>query len=74
MNQPLTKKQYETLEYLKQYHAEFGYMPSRKEISAKFGIAGGGAVFARIDRLRQKGYVEVVGGPRGYRLIKQIND
>jgi SOS-response transcriptional repressor LexA len=68
---PLTKKQYETLEYLKAYFTEHGYMPTRKEISLNFKIATGGAVFSRIQMLVKKGYIEITGGPRGYKIINQ---
>jgi SOS-response transcriptional repressor LexA len=67
--EPLTKKQYETLEYLKKYSEVNGYMPTRREISEYFGIATGGAVFGRIQMLVRKGYVEQTRGPRGYKII-----
>jgi SOS-response transcriptional repressor LexA len=68
--EPLTKKQYETLEFIKAYKAHHGFMPIQKEIAANFNIAMGGAINARIKQLIKKGYLTATGSARGLTIIE----
>ena len=68
---PLTKKQFEMLDFLTTYHGRYGYMPTHVEISKRFKIKVGGATTHRIETLVRKGYIKKDVGPRAFTLIKQ---
>ena len=68
--QPLSKIQYETLEYIKSYKLANGYMPTQKEIGIHFKISLGGATGQRMKKLIEKGYIQRTQGPRGYAIIE----
>ena len=74
-NKTLTKKQFETLDYLTKYFDEHQYMPSHSEISKRFKIEIGGGTMNRLDVLVKKGYIKIwAGQSRGITLIKQNNE
>ena len=62
----LTKTQYETLTYLKEYFKAHGYMPTHQEVAMKFGIQIGGSSSERFKQLEKKNAIKKTGGPRGY--------
>jgi len=74
-NKSLTKKQFETLDYITKYFDEHQYMPSHAEIAEWFQIDIGGGTAHRLGALVKKGYIKIwAGQPRGITLIKQNNE
>lgn len=65
---PLTKIQFETLDYLRNFYSDMGYMPSHSEISKSFGIKVGGGTTHRLESLAKAGYLKLTKGPRGITL------
>jgi DNA-binding MarR family transcriptional regulator len=63
----LTEKQYETLVVLARMLAEGDVVPSVAELARELGRSES-AVKSRLRYLVQAGYVEKVGGHRGWRL------
>jgi len=55
MRRPLTKRQKEVLDYVKQFIDEQGYAPSYREIAAHFGYGSVATVAEHIDSLVAKG-------------------
>ena len=54
----LTKKQAETLEYIKQYMAEHGYPPSVREICGGMGLSSPATAHSHLKELENKGYIK----------------
>lgn len=66
----LTDKQIEVLAYIRSHLEEFGYPPSRLEISTYMEVAPNAAQ-GHIRALQRKGYIEVAPGiSRGIRVIE----
>ena len=65
--------------YIKQYHAQHGYMPSFREISDNTGIKSTSTVKIHMDRLFDHGHLETdldmeTLSPRGFRLGEKTSD
>jgi len=72
MESPLTGRQAQILEVIRQYVAETGRPPSRPELAKLLGIASTNAVFKHLDALAKKGAIELVpNAARGIRVIEQ---
>ncbi len=54
-----TEKQQEVLNYIKNFCADRGYPPTRKEISAHFGWKSANAAEYHLVMLQRKGYVKL---------------
>lgn len=66
--QPLTKKQMQTLAFIKVYYNRHGYMPSLAEIGKRFSIRVS-SVWERLDRLEKRGYIERRNSPRWIKIL-----
>lgn len=66
--QPLTKKQKRTLDFIKDFINKYGYPPSFREIGKGIGVSSTATVFSQIKYLREKGYLE--NNKRESRTIK----
>lgn len=69
--EPLSKTQYETLEYIREFLKTNGYMPTNADLAKQFNIKIGAPTGQRLIQLEKKGYIKKTGGPRGYVLIEQ---
>lgn len=63
--QPLTKKQSETLKFIVDFYHEHGYAPSYREIALNLGITSTATVYEHVKNLEKKGYLNDQGGHRG---------
>lgn len=54
----LTKKQKQTLDYIKRYIKENGYSPTLEEAQKHFKLSSVSAAYERIENLRSKGYLQ----------------
>lgn len=54
---PLTKRQHQVIQHLRDYQAEFGYMPTLAEIARDLELSAPSTVFEHIRYLEKKGYV-----------------
>lgn len=68
--EPLTLKQFHTLEFLKAYRKKNGIGPSYKEIGKKFGLTSKSSVAWRVGQLEKKGYI--LRRPFTYRWFKLL--
>ena len=55
--QPLTRRQREILDYLKEFIDERGYAPSLEEIGARFGLSSLATVHKHLMNLQEKGFI-----------------
>ena len=55
--QPLTRRQREILDYLKEFIDERGYAPSLEEIGARFGLSSLATVHKHMMNLQEKGFI-----------------
>ena len=55
--QPLTRRQREILDYLKEFIDERGYAPSLEEIGARFGLSSLATVHKHLQNLQEKGFI-----------------
>jgi repressor LexA len=71
-NQPLTRRQAEILEAIRQQIAETGVPPSRPELAKALGIASTNGVFKHLDALAKKGAIELIpNSARGIRVMDE---
>src|SRR3982750_383958 len=71
-NQPLTPRQAEILEAIRQQIAETGVPPSRPELAKALGIASTNGVFKHLDALAKKGAIELIpNSARGIRVREE---
>jgi repressor LexA len=71
-NQPLTPRQAEILEAIRQQIAETGVPPSRPELAKALGIASTNGVFKHLDALAKKGAIELIpNSARGIRVVEE---
>lgn len=71
-NQPLTARQAEILEAIRQHVAETGVPPSRPELAKALGIASTNGVFKHLDALAKKGAIELIpNSARGIRVMDE---
>ena len=54
---PLTRRQHEILEYVRQHIEDRGYAPSFEEISERFGFRSLATVHEHLTNLERKGYI-----------------
>ncbi len=72
---PLTPRQAEILQLLKDYQAESGMPPTRAEIALQLGFKSANAAEEHLKALAKKGYIEMLPGTsRGIRLVEEIAD
>jgi len=70
MESPLTARQSEILEVIRNYVAETGRPPSRPELAKMLGISSTNGVFKHLDALAKKGAIELVTNTaRGIRVV-----
>ena len=55
--QPLTRRQREILDYLKEFIDEQGYAPSLEEIGSRFGLSSLATVHKHLMNLQEKGFI-----------------
>lgn len=58
MKQPLTKTQYETLDFIKRYYKKNKYFPSFEEIRKNFRLVSLDSVWERLNHLEKKGWIK----------------
>ena len=58
MRESLTNRQKETLQFIKQFIAKYGYSPSVREICKGLNLNSPATVFAHIKKLEEKKYVK----------------
>ncbi len=72
---PLTPRQAEILQLLKDYQAESGMPPTRAEIALQLGFKSANAAEEHLKALAKKGYIEMLPGTsRGIRLVEEVAD
>ena len=72
MESPLTARQAEILEIIRNYIAETGRPPSRPELAKLLGIASTNGVFKHLDALARKGAIELSpNAARGIRVVDE---
>ena len=79
MQQPLTKRQREILDYLNEFIQQHGYAPSLEELGQRFGLSSLATVHKHMTNLEAKNFikrswnrsrsVELLPGPSGGRAI-----
>ena len=57
MQQPLTKRQHEVLEFVRGFTARNGHAPSYAEIAAALDVSSLATVWKHVNELREKGRV-----------------
>lgn len=71
-NQPLTPRQQEILQAIREHVAETGVPPSRPELAKALGIASTNGVFKHLDALARKGAIELIpNAARGIRVVEE---
>lgn len=73
----ITEKDLHTIEAIKQYHKEHGYMPSYREIGDMIGVSSSNSVYDRMQRLYASGLIETdmeFNCPRAFRLKRGESD
>lgn len=69
---PLTPRQAEILQLLKDYQANSGMPPTRAEIATQLGFKSANAAEEHLKALAKKGFIEMMPGTsRGIRLIEE---
>lgn len=72
---PLTKKQKEVYDYIKNFIDENGYAPSYREIAAFFNLSSTGTIAEYINILEQKGYLtKEPADARAVQLVPSYGD
>lgn len=64
----LSAQQGRILDFIEEYQAEHGWAPTVREIGAGVGLASPSSVHTHLLNLRQRGKLELGGGPRMIRL------
>ena len=66
----LTSQEQNTLQFIRNYIAQFGYAPKFKEIGTAIGVNSQGTVHRYVQSLEDKGYINrAKGNARGMSLI-----
>lgn len=72
---PLTPRQAEILQLLKDYQTQTGMPPTRAEIAMQLGFKSANAAEEHLKALAKKGFIEMLPGTsRGIRLIEEQNE
>ena len=67
----LTTQEHNTLQFIRNYLAQYGYAPKFKEIGLAIGVTSQGTVHRYVQSLEDKGYIErAKGNSRGMNLIE----
>ena len=66
----ITKRQQDTLNFMKQFKEEKGYMPTVREICKGINVTSPATVHTHLKELINKGYIEFGGGNRTYIIIE----
>ena len=67
----LTSQENNTLKFIRQYLAQYGYAPKFKEIGLAIGVNSQGTVHRYVQALEDKGYIErAKGNARGMNLVE----
>ncbi len=67
----LTTQEHNTLQFIRNYLAQYGYAPKFKEIGLAIGVTSQGTVHRYVQSLEDKGYIErIKGNSRGMNLIE----
>lgn len=69
---PLTRRQYEVLEFIKSFIARNGYSPTVREISDHMGYSSASTAFSIVEALVKKGCVRKNRGPRTIRVVQRV--
>ncbi len=68
MNESLTKKQKQILDFLMQFSADYGYMPSYREIADAFDLSSPASIHQYMKALEEKGYITTSNEARSIEL------
>jgi repressor LexA len=67
----LTTQEQNTLQFIRNYIAQFGYAPKFKEIGAAIGVSSQGTIHRYVQSLEDKGYINrAKGNSRGMSLVE----
>ncbi len=67
----LTSQEHNTLQFIRNYLAQYGYAPKFKEIGLAIGVNSQGTVHRYVQSLEEKGYIErAKGNARGMSLVE----
>lgn len=70
----ITKRQQDVLNFMKQFKAEKGYMPTIREICKGINVNAPATVHTHFKELIKKGYIEKNEGNRAYRIVESISE
>ncbi len=70
----LSPRQERILAYLRGYVSEHGWPPSNREIGRACGISSTSVVAYNLHALQRRGYIEMGGGARMIRLVRENVD
>ena len=66
----LTSQEQKTLQFIRNYLAQYGYAPKLKEIGMAIGVTSHGTIHRYVQSLEDKGYINrVKGNSRGMSLV-----
>ena len=66
----LTSQEQKTLQFIRNYLAQYGYAPKFKEIGMAIGVSSHGTIHRYVQSLEDKGYIDrVKGNSRGMSLV-----
>lgn len=67
----LTSQEQKTLQFIRNYLAQYGYAPKFKEIGVAIGVISQGTIHRYVQSLEDKGYIDrVKGNSRGMSLVE----
>ncbi len=67
----LTSQEQKTLQFIRNYLAQYGYAPKFKEIGVAIGVVSQGTIHRYVQSLEDKGYIDrVKGNSRGMSLVE----
>ena len=67
----LTTQEHNTLQFIRNYLAQYGYAPKFKEIGLAIGVTSQGTVHRYVQSLENKGYIDrMKGNSRGMSLVE----
>ncbi len=67
----LTSQEHKTLQFIRNYIAQYGYAPKFKEIGLAIGVASHGTIHRYVQSLEDKGYINrVKNNSRGMSLVE----
>ncbi len=72
MNEELSLRQQDVLDFIEKYQFEFGASPTLREMREHLGVASDNAVLKHLSALVKKGYIEKDDTPRGIKLLNSV--